>query len=388
MEKGSFHSPLNLSTTHSTDELVKGIPLPNQLPRSMDFTDLPPAAMKSSTLEALISQNEDLMARLSVNLRKYNQMEEDHALLTKENQTFRARFETLREQYLVLKEKDSISTSKQLALAEELSTQHSQMQRLEKIYTELYVQAQGLQRRLIQLERYRVRMRKAAHQVQQRAKTALRLTEDNQRIQRDFEEMKRSLSASTMQTVNAYESKLGEARKVMEELRAKADERDTLFAERVRLDNQLLFEQRQSQMRSDDAQAEIDRLTSQNSELRVQLKETLVSNEYQNKELRELKQQVPQLQQSQKDLQDQVESLQILWAQKQKELDQSEDKNRALQKLNQSLSLNLNNQRKEMQSLKAEIDKDDFIAQEKIKTLLSEVQMLRRQLQEAEHREF
>jgi len=43
---------------------VKNVPLPNQLPKGIDFKELPGAAFKSATLEALISQNEDLMARL------------------------------------------------------------------------------------------------------------------------------------------------------------------------------------------------------------------------------------------------------------------------------------------------------------------------------------
>ena len=86
---------------------------------------------------------------------------------------------------------------------------------------------------------------------------------------------------------------------------------------------------------------------------------------------------VPQLREDNQRLREQVESLQVLWAQKQKELDQVEEKNRALQKLNQSLSLNLNSQRKEISVLKLDMEKDGFSAQEKIKALLAEIQMLR-----------
>src|SRR4051812_42622505 len=102
MEKGSFHtSPELNSSTAITDEMVKKIALPNQLPKGVDFCEIPASAMKSSTLESLISQNEDLMARLSVSLRKSNQFEEKAAVLARENQGFRAKFETLHEQYLV-----------------------------------------------------------------------------------------------------------------------------------------------------------------------------------------------------------------------------------------------------------------------------------------------
>ena len=108
------------------------------------------------------------------------------------------------------------------------------------------------------------------------------------RLTKDFAELKRSPSAATTQTVNAYETKLSEARQAVDELKAKASERDSLFADKVRTENQLLFEQRQMQIRLENATNESDRLTSQTSELRMQLKETLVTNEAQKNELQQL----------------------------------------------------------------------------------------------------
>jgi hypothetical protein len=91
---------------------------------------------------------------------------------------------------------------------------------------------------------------------------------------------------------------------------------------------------------------------------------------------------VPDLMEDQQAKREQIESLQALWTQKQRELEQSEEKNRSLQKLNQMLSLNLNQQRKEIHGLKADLEKDQFTANEKIKTLIAEVQLVRAQLSE------
>lgn len=137
MEKGSFHTSVSTGTPAKTDDAVKNIPLPNQLPKGMDFSEVPQPTLKSSTLESVISQNEDLMARLSMSLRKTNQLEERCAVLEKDNNSYGAKFETLREQVLLLKEKDSISSSRHRELAEEATVSQSQLKRLEKIYAEL-----------------------------------------------------------------------------------------------------------------------------------------------------------------------------------------------------------------------------------------------------------
>ena len=78
-----------------------------------------------------------------------------------------------------------------------------------------------------------------------------------------------------------------------------------------------------------------------------------------------------------------MESLQALWAHKQRELEALEEKNNSLQKLNQSLSVNLNQQRKEFGALQTEVDAERFTFADKIKVLNDEIEMLRNQRIEA-----
>ncbi|NJL24681.1 MAG: hypothetical protein HC902_05610 [Calothrix sp. SM1_5_4] len=133
MEKGSFH-------TSQADERVKTIPLPNQLPKGLDFTEIHPSALKSSALETLISQNEDLMARLSVSLRKTSELEERLSASESENQSLRARFDTLKQQFLVVQEKDRMSSLRATQLQSENLEQKSRAHKLEKLYADLFVQ--------------------------------------------------------------------------------------------------------------------------------------------------------------------------------------------------------------------------------------------------------
>lgn len=375
MEKGSFHSSPGLeqsSPTAIADEMVKNIPLPNQMPRGVNFRELPPSAMKSSTLETLISQNEDLMARLSVSLRKANQLEEKTAVLERENQSFKAKFEALHEQFMILHEKDRIFSSRSQQLLEENGHVRAHQQKLEKVYSELYVQAQAFQRRLQFLERYRARVRKASVKVQERAKKY-------EPLKSEFEQMRQTLSTSHTQMVNSYETKLAGCREEIDSLKGKASERDQIFDEKVRMHNQLVFEQRQNSLMREDSARTIARLENELADIRFQFKDALVNQEAQKKEIAHLHERLPTLENENKALLEQVESLQALWAHKQRETEGLEEKNRSLQKLNQNLSVTLNQQRKDIQQLQGEADAERFESSDRIKLLSNEVRMLRAQ---------
>jgi hypothetical protein len=363
MEKGSFHP----SPTLSTDELVKNVPLPNQLPKGIDFKELPSAAFKSATLEALISQNEDLMARLSVSLRKGSQLEERVGALEQDNAMYRQKHESLREKYLVLQEKDRLAGGRDLNLLAEVGTYKTQFRRLEKIYSELFVQAQGLQRRLARLERYRAAIRKAAPGLQKAAKFSK--TRADEYLQ---------LSISHQQSVTSYEAKLAEVREQITLLRCKADERDLLFEDKLQLSNQVLHVQRQTQIFREETERQMLHYQSENSALRLQAKDQALTNHANDQELAKLRNDTGMLQEENAALRNQVESLQVLWAHRQKDFEAGEQKNRSLQKLNQTLSQSLNQQRKEQQDLQGEVEKERYWAQEQIRTLTAELQLLRR----------
>lgn len=394
MENGSFHTsdftPLSASesqmppdgrlvsrqsaasATEKLEELVKSIPLPNQMPQGVNFRDIPAAALKSSTLESLISQNEDLMARLSVSLRKANQFEEKAGMLARENEIIKSKMDTIREQFMVLQEKDRFASARSHQLLEENGTTKEHMQRLEKVYSDLFVQAQTFQRRLQQLERYRARVQRIGPSLQEKAKRA-------EQLEGELEHTRKTLSISHMQTVNSYEAKLAEARQQVDTLRGKAEERDQIFEEKVRSQNELVSEKRVHQAFRADVQPLIENMTRETAALRFQLKESLLAHESERQQLADALLEKMTMTEETTALKDQVESLQALWAHKQRELDQLEEKNASLQKLNQSLSMNLNQQRKEIQNLQQEMETERFAAQDGMKTLKTEIEMLRNQ---------
>lgn len=365
MEKGSFHTSVN-PVIQQSDEAVRKIALPNQLPKGIDFNEIPVERLKSSTLEHLISQNEDLMARLSVSLRRSTEMEDKIQALETENSTLRARFETIKEQYLLVSEKDKISTSRTIQLHEEGLTFKKKSEKLEKAYSDLFVQAQAFQEQLQQAERRAARYKKAAYALKNPARKA-------KSLQAELDQAIDSQKNATY----AFEIKISQARLEIDGMRAKVNERDRLFQQNINLENELVQERRQFHAHRDESQALNEKLSAENASLRIQLKETLVLSESQAQEIIKLTQDIPHLRDEKQNLIEQVESLQALWNHKQKELETLEEKNKSLQKLNQSISLTLNQQRKQIHQLEQALEKERFQAGEKEKLLSDEIQLLR-----------
>lgn len=378
MEKGSFHT--SNQWIDNQDERVKHIPLPNQLPKGLDFSEIAPNAIKSSTIETLINQNEDLMARLTVILRKNNELEDKVGELETENKAIRARFETIKDQFMVLQEKDRMSVGRALQLTDENKTLKTQVEKLERLYADVFIQAQTFQRRLTLLERHRARARQAAKGLQKKAKHLVRAEQELSSTRDELQTLRQVWQAQHMQVINNYEAKLADVKSEIDTLRGRASDRDTLLEEKLKLENTLVFTQRQNATRMQEYQETIDSLQSEGSSVRQELKKLIVEHESQSQEVTKLRSENQIVRREQDSLVEQVESLQALWNHKQKEFEQAEEKNRSLQKLNQNISITLNQQRKEIQNLQTELDKERFAFSEKIKTLSTELQMLRRQI--------
>ncbi len=374
MEKSSFY--ITVPPQENLESAVRKVPLPNQLPKGIDFSDIPVGQLKSATLDSLINQNEDLMARLSVSLRRNNEFEEKVQRFEAENASLRSRFETIKEQYMLTQEKDRISTTRSLQVFEENVNTKRQLEKLEKVYSELFVQAQAFQQRMIRLERHQARLRKAARNLQKQN----RLLPSLQSELTERAENQAAAALTHQQSVQSYEAKLAGVRHEIEAMRAKLTERDGLYADKVKLENQLVKTQRQSDIQREEGQALSERLAGENTSMRVQLKEALIAAEAAKQEVARLSSDLPSLKAEKQNLTEQVESLQALWSHKQNELEASEQKIKALQKLNQSISLTLNQQRKQIHGLEQELEKERFTSAEKIKPMLAEIQLLRTKL--------
>lgn len=109
MDTGVFGEEINTYDfeTGFNETSLRSIPLPDEVPLPPDTRHLPREILKSATVENLISQNEDLMARLKVALRRLNVIETENQKLNETAAESKKWATVAQDQALVLREKDS-----------------------------------------------------------------------------------------------------------------------------------------------------------------------------------------------------------------------------------------------------------------------------------------
>lgn len=383
MEKGSFQT--SVRSVLETDEQVANVPIPNQMPIGLDLSKLPEVALRSSAVETLLGQNADLMARLGVALRKGGVLETRVTELQTENLHLRHRSETIKDQLLVLQEKERLLTERAAQVGAEAQAMQGRISALERRYADVYTHSQQQGRELRRLQNYRFRMKTVAENLRKQAARVFSvLTDTNEKKQtvgaalelaeQELQAIRSDNADAQLQLVNRYEGEITHLRTEMELLRRRAADRDMLYEAKVRIENQLIFEERQARQYRDDTQAEMQAIKEENLDLREQLKTRLIEIDRFEREVTVAIEKLEISETQDKDKTDQILSLQLLWKDKQAETERLEEKNRSLQKLNQQLSVSLNTQRREIMELKADIEKEKYLAQEKFKAIETQLE--------------
>lgn len=142
MEENGFKnirlSELEFTEDNSSFETKRpDVPLPDQDPKSPDLAHLPKEILRSGTVESLISQNEDLMARLKVNLRRMSLLEQELDQTKLDHSQLSTAFQALKDQVLIYREKDSMRSGEQRAYQEKLDELQKQLTLTERSYAEL-----------------------------------------------------------------------------------------------------------------------------------------------------------------------------------------------------------------------------------------------------------
>lgn len=131
---------------------IGNVALPDEVPKRQDLSHLPKEILKSSTVENLISQNEDLMARLKVSLRRLSILESENQKFADESNKARLSQSSVADQILIWKEKDALWRQKvdKLEKQKEIHT--------EKIQA-LYMKIQNMTAELARHEKYHDRIK-------------------------------------------------------------------------------------------------------------------------------------------------------------------------------------------------------------------------------------
>lgn len=340
------------------------IPLPLEIPPPPNLSQLPAHILHSGTVETLLGQNEDLMARLKVNIRRNSILEQQIMEQDRQTAELKGAHASLLAQFQVLQEKDEMLREKSQTFdirTEELKNQLELMQ----IRVEAAEERSAELRAGIQFERtYRRRIRAWVRPFIDGLKSQLadahtkiafldRQLGTREAVIGDLRERMES-TISHMQTlqvthnrnqtqlVEGYEARLtkaeSDAAKAMAEsslLREKASRLDEAVSARAIAENRIVALER--------AKEEIE---AQVKTFRQEAKAVAAESTTAHESAARLRKEADDAKLELTRVQDQLESMQAVWAEAQKKLEASQLQQDSLNKLNQELSRQLRSERK------------------------------------------
>lgn len=348
---------------------VGQIPLPDELPKRADYSHLPKEILKSSTVENLISQNEDLMARLKVALRRLSLLENENQKLSEETNKARLSQSSITDQILVWREKDNmwkhkvdqlerskeVQSEKLRALTEKAQAMNSELVRHQKYHDRIKTQVKPY---ISQLKEYSRTQDSRIHEMENSLNHKEALLRDlrhqiievtkNSRFQVESSEKK------AQEMVQFYEDQIQSMSKELqvlhqaqEDLEVKTLKLHTALERQDTLENELVVLRRSKEELRDRLEQEINKQQERMSELSRQNQKLGV--EHADLQIRVVEDQetIQKLEKENRQYFEQLESLRFMWNAKNEENEKLKAAASALERLNLELSQKLNEIRKQ-----------------------------------------
>lgn len=409
MKEGSFEglmSSLDFNTSQTTstqslqDEAIAQVfKTPNQLPTPLDFTHLPEPLLRNSVIESLISQNDDLMARLTISLRRLSDIEQKWSESQKQTAVYKDKCDNLNDQVLILKEQAKTISDRARQWAErkdkELVTYREledQNRILEIRYSELYSanleKQNSLEQEIIALKtaistnennihrwsRQRNRLSHAILQMREKSRSSALQKSKNDLLIQDLRKNITELTAHIAEQNRIHKDELNaltanyesEAQQLREQTvlldqendkwRQKANQAEDLYREKVRLENDLIIAHRREEELQIQTTSEIADIQKSLGRYRIESKELAIELNATRTELQQQQQENQSYKSERQAFVEQVETLQLLWREQQSQIEKLNEQKNALQKLNQELSMSINEYRRENLELKETLD--------------------------------
>jgi len=375
MENGSFQAPFSEISNFDFQE-EKSLPpvpavaptTPLARPHGSALTNLA-ATPKSSSVEALISQNEDLAARLKVSLRRLSVVENENEALRIIEHEFKTENSSLSDQLLIWKEKETYWQQKNLKL-------ETQMEALRSRFPELEQMEEKIERYQKYHEKIKTQVKPYIHQLKSFAQN---LTSEVRRLTleieakdasvrtmegqlRDWEQIAQSeILHLTEEMSRQAENFAQEQARLTLQLAEKEEQIQQLTTKSLRLNASLLKidelentlialhhakdkSEATLQQNQEVARQEIHQIRKDHLEMRLELEDLRKKEMLRSEELK--KQTERNLQ-----LEEQLVSLRFIWKSKSDESNELSLRLESLEKLNQELSHRLNRARKGEASL-------------------------------------
>ncbi|MCB0350855.1 MAG: hypothetical protein KDD38_06710, partial [Bdellovibrionales bacterium] len=189
------------------------------------------------------------------------------------------------------------------------------------------------------------------------------LSESTAYITEQSKENKSQISNLT----DAYETQIrnlkGELEMLYEQnklLGQRSQDFEKLVNEKVKLENDLIIADRKREESEIHNAAELSNIQKALVRHRNDAKDLAIELEFKNKSLDEQTALVETLAEEKQNLNEQVETLQLLWRDQQTQVERLNDQKNSLQKLNQELSISINEYRREVRELKERLDASEL----------------------------
>lgn len=356
MEKSLF-SETSVSQLEFTTPQTKLPAPPSELPRPPATAQWPKEILKSAIVENLLSQNEDLMARLKVSLRRLNFVENENAVVRAENDQLRASQISTQESREIWLEKEQNWKAKgntleeqNLILKEKTRVLEANVQRLEKYHNQVRTH---IKPRLVELKEYANQMEAKVESMTDESHRREALISDlrnqivevskNARYQVEQNELR------VHELIDSYEKSLKQTQKTLETLKERNEHLEPLVARTQRaearadqFENELIEFKRHREERERTFETstrawheKVQTYTNENTRLNLENEDlkAKVMGDYE---------QIQKLEQTRLDQQQQLESLRFLHNNKLEECERLKMALATLERLNVELSTRLN----------------------------------------------
>jgi hypothetical protein len=371
------------------------IPIPSEIPKSPDLSAVPHYVIMSKTVESLIGQNEDLMARLKVNIRQNllleTQLQDQESIVLNikaENSQLLSRAEILNEKDELLKTKIAQYESE---LVETLGAlQQSQISKRKFILLESYQRRvrQWVRGQILNL-RYQLKLQKQKSQeleediLEQQSKASSFKTKMNDAVfalqikerehQKDIVRLVEDFESQKLSTQKDLERALDENKNLKLKLNKFHEIQKDLIETQSLSQN---FESNLKMLQKESSER-VELLTQQNQKLVVENAHFKIQNEILEKQKVELVSENRLMSSRTHETASRAEAMSALWSETQIQRAQLKLKNEAMIQLNRNLSLKLKAQRQQVLKIEtiSASDKEEQIQKiQDIESLMAEIE--------------
>ncbi len=323
------------------------VPLPFQIPEPPDLSKVPISVIHSATVETLISQTEDLTARLKVQIRRNAVLERRALELEETSKTIEKELNTLKHHQELSHEKDLSQSEKLKDLQAQLEQYKKELELLETRYAELHTvhQKKDEESRNLQTD-FQTKI-KDLERLLPLEKDNFQLQDENTFLKKKIEELcaylqkKEEDAKDLRQQLGRRNENFKQMEDTLQSLQQQIEFQRKAVEEKTELENALILKEREKEQAT--SQLSQDLMTSRQELKNLQLLTKNLSHEktQMTVQLKTCEETINSLSKDNAELDKQIENLQNLWYKLQAEHEKEKTKTTALTKLNRELSVEL-----------------------------------------------